>query len=76
MRSESEAGRALQVLGLDPDDRALRRRLLDFDAGRCLMRDHRGRVEAVRIELVEAQLLRALSTTPRPSPDAGVDAAA
>jgi hypothetical protein len=40
------------------------------------MRDHRGRVEAVRIELVEAQLLRALSTTPRPSPDAGVDAAA
>jgi hypothetical protein len=76
MRSESEAGRALQVLGLDPDDQALRRRLLDFDAGRCLMRDHRGRVEAVRIEIVEAQLLRALSTTPRPNPDAGVDAAA
>jgi hypothetical protein len=76
MRSESEAGRALQVLGLDPDDRALRRRLLDFDAGRCLMRDHRGRVEAIRIEIVEARLLRALSTTPRPSPDAGVDAAA
>jgi hypothetical protein len=74
MRSEREAGRALQVLGLDPDDRALRRRLLDFESGRCLMRDHRGRVEAVRVEIVEAQLLRALSTTPGPNPGAGVDA--
>jgi len=42
LRSEREAERALTLLGLDPDDRALRDRLLGFDAGRCLMRDHRG----------------------------------
>jgi hypothetical protein len=63
MRSEAEASRALALLGLDPDDRPLRRRLLDFDAGRCLFRDHRGRVEAIQVELAPA-LRAALSTTP------------
>lgn len=65
LRSEEEASRALTLLGLDADDSALRRRLLEFEAGRCLMRDHRGRVEAVQIDLVAPWLLRALSTTPR-----------
>jgi hypothetical protein len=64
LRSEREAERALELLGLDPGDRALRDRLLQFDAGRCLMRDHRGRVEAVQIEILAPRLLRALSTTP------------
>jgi AAA-like domain len=64
LRSEREAERALALLGLDPGDRMLRDRLLQFDAGRCLMRDHRGRVEAVQIELLAPRLLRALSTTP------------
>ena len=45
LRSESEAGRALELLNLDPDDRLLRDSLLEFDTGRCLMRDHRGRVQ-------------------------------
>ncbi|MGI8800948.1 MAG: ATP-binding protein [Solirubrobacteraceae bacterium] len=64
LRSEAEAARALSLLDLDPDDQTLRRRLLEFDAGRCLMRDHRGRVEAVQVDVVAPWLLRALSTTP------------
>ncbi len=66
LRSEREAERALALLDLDPDDRALRDALLEFDAGRCLMRDHRGRVEAVQVEVAAPRLLRALSTTPPP----------
>jgi hypothetical protein len=64
MRSDAEAGRALALLGLDPDDRRARRLLLELEAGRCLFRDHRGRVEAVQVDLVVPSLLRALSTTP------------
>ncbi len=64
LRSENEAARALRLLDLDPDDQALRRSLLEFDSGRCLMRDHRGRVEAVAVDVVPPWLLRALSTTP------------
>jgi hypothetical protein len=65
MRSEPEAGRALSLLGLDPDDVALRRAVLAMEAGRCLFRDHRGRVEAIQVEVVIPALLRALSTTPQ-----------
>lgn len=64
MRSEAEAARALALLGLDPDDRRGRERLLEMEGGRCLFRDHAGRVEAVQIELVAPALLRAFSTTP------------
>lgn len=68
MRSRAEASRALSLLGLDPADRRARDLLLELDAGRCLMRDHRGRVEAVAVELA-GSLLRAFSTTPRPPND-------
>jgi len=71
LRSEAEAARALAILGLDPDDRRQRQRLLDFHAGRCLMRDHRGRVEAIQVDVVIPELLRALSTTPGASGVAG-----
>ncbi len=64
LRSEREAERALELLGLDPDDRALREALLEFSAGRCLLRDHRGRVEAVQVEVLVPRLLEAFSTTP------------
>lgn len=64
VRSEQEAERALSLLGLDPEDRALRRRLLELDEGRCLFRDHRGRIEAIQVDLVVPGLLRAFSTTP------------
>jgi hypothetical protein len=66
MRSEAEAGRALTLLGLDPEDRRIRAPLLDFDAGRCLFRDHRGRIEAIQVDVVVPALLRAFSTTPEP----------
>jgi AAA domain-containing protein len=65
MRSESEAARALALLGLDPEDRRMRQSLLSLEAGRCLFRDHSGRVEAVQVEVVAPSLLRAFSTTPR-----------
>jgi len=67
MRSEAEAARALTLLGLDSDDTRMRQSLLELDAGRCLFRDHRGRVEAIQVDVVVPSLLRALSTTPRPA---------
>ncbi len=76
MRSEAEAARALELLGLDPEERALRAALLDFEAGRCLFRDHRGRVEAIQVEVVLPALLRAFSTTPSASGRAGREASA
>jgi type IV secretory pathway VirB4 component len=65
MRSEAEAARALSLLGLDPEDRRMRQTLLELQAGRCLFRDHGGRVEAVQVDVVAPSLLRAFSTTPR-----------
>jgi AAA-like domain len=67
MRSEAETGRALRLLGLDPEDARMRRSLLEMEAGRCLFRDHSGRVEAIQIDVVAPWLLRAFSTTPRPA---------
>jgi len=64
LRSEREASRALELLDLDPAERGLRDQLLAFDNGRCLMRDHRGRVEAVQVEVLLPRLLAAFSTTP------------
>jgi hypothetical protein len=64
MRSESEAARALALLGLDPDDARMRRYLLELEAGRCLFRDHIGRVEAIQVDVVVPALLGAFSTTP------------
>jgi hypothetical protein len=65
MRSDTEAARALTLLGLDPEDRRARERLLEMEAGRCLLRDHSGRVEAIQVEVVAPSLLRAFSTTPQ-----------
>jgi hypothetical protein len=64
MRSEAEASRALSLLGLDPEDSRMRRSLLELEAGRCLFRDHRGRVEAIQVDVVVPALMRAFSTTP------------
>lgn len=65
VRSHLEASRALTLLGLDAGDRSMRRLLLELDAGRCLFRDHRGRIEAIQVELLVPWLTRAFSTTPR-----------
>jgi hypothetical protein len=75
MRSHEEAARALALLGLDPADEQLRARLLQLEAGRCLLRDHRGRVEAVQVEVVVRSLLRAFSTTPGAALGCAEDAA-
>jgi len=64
MRSQSEARRALSLLGLDPQDTRLCQSLLELEAGRCLFRDHRGHVEAIQVDVVLPSLLRAFSTTP------------
>jgi hypothetical protein len=64
MRSRAEAERALTLLGLDPQDRRMCQTLLELDAGRCLFRDHQGRVEAIQVDVVLPSLLRAFSTTP------------
>jgi hypothetical protein len=64
MRSDAEARRALELLGLDPEDRRMRQTLLELDAGRCLLRDHHGRIEAIQVDVVVPSLLRAFSTTP------------
>jgi hypothetical protein len=64
MRSRAEAERALTLLGLDPQDRRMCQTLLELEAGRCLFRDHRGRVEAIQVDVVVPSLLRAFSTTP------------
>jgi hypothetical protein len=64
MRSDAEAARALALLGLDPEDRRGRELLLGLEAGRCLFRDHHGRIEAIQVDVVVPSLLRAFSTTP------------
>ncbi len=64
MRSEAEITRALTLLGVDAENARMRAYLQEFDAGRCLFRDHRGRVEALQVDLVLPSLLRAFSTTP------------
>jgi len=63
--SDAEAARALRLIGLDPDDGGLVHSLKSFRKGRCLMRDLRGRVGELQVDLASETLLDALDTTPR-----------
>jgi hypothetical protein len=63
--SLAEAERALAMLGLDPEDAALRARLTEYRQGLCLMRDLDGRVGEVQFDLVFPELLAALDNTPK-----------
>ena len=63
--SDVEAGRALALLGLDPEDRGLRARLTAYRRGLCLMRDLDGRVDEVQLDLVPAHLAEVLDSTPK-----------
>ncbi len=63
--SDTEAARALELLGLDPTDRSLVARLREFRRGRCLMRDLDGRVGEVQVDLADPALLAAFDTTPK-----------
>jgi hypothetical protein len=65
MRSPAEAARALALLGLDPHDKQALELLLELDGGRCLMRDHYGRVEAVQVELASRSLIERLARRDR-----------
>ena len=67
----AEARRALELLGLDPDDRALVERVRSYRRGRCLMRDIDDRVAELQIEPVHEHLLRILDTSPGARPVAG-----
>jgi hypothetical protein len=46
---------ALRLLGLDEDDAGLQQRLTGFRRGRCLMRDHQGRISPVQVDLGDAR---------------------
>jgi AAA domain-containing protein len=65
VETEAEAERSLELLRLDPDDEALRQRLISFRAGRCYLRDVAGRAIPMRVDPGE-ELLAALGTTPTP----------
>ncbi len=60
----AEARRALELLGLDPDDRVLVERVRSYRRGRCLLRDIDDRVAELQIEPVHEHLLRILDTAP------------
>jgi hypothetical protein len=60
-----EAERALEILGLDPAEVALRSRLTEYRQGLCLMRDLDGRVGEVQVDLVFPSLLAVLDNTPK-----------
>jgi hypothetical protein len=64
----AEAKRALELLGLDPEDRVLVERLRGYRRGRCLMRDIDDRVAELQIEPVYEHLLRTLDTSPGARP--------
>jgi DNA helicase HerA-like ATPase len=61
--SLSEAGRALALAGLDPEDAALRARLLSYREGLCFVLDLDGRAGELQVDL-DRELLAALETTP------------
>ena len=64
----AEARRALELLGLDPDDRALVERVRGYRKGRCLMRDITDQVAEVQIDPILPHLLEVLDTTPDVTP--------
>ncbi|MCB1280055.1 MAG: ATP-binding protein [Salinibacterium sp.] len=61
---DGEAARALRLIGLDPDDDNLLHSLKGYRRGRCLMRDLKGRVGELQVDLASDALLDALDTTP------------
>jgi hypothetical protein len=62
--SDGGAAAALRFIGLEPTPDLIAK-VREFRAGHCLMRDLRGRVGEVQIDLVYPHLLQALGTTPQ-----------
>ncbi|MGC2372381.1 MAG: ATP-binding protein [Solirubrobacteraceae bacterium] len=69
--SDTEAARALGLIGLDPGDQGLVNLICGFRQGRCLMRDLDGRVGEVQIDPVYQHLLEAFDTTPAQADGSG-----
>jgi AAA domain-containing protein len=64
----TEARRALELLGLDAEDRSLIERVRGYRRGRCLLKDIDDRVAEVQIDPVYAHLLEILDTSPAAHP--------
>jgi AAA-like domain len=64
VETDAEAGRALELLGLDDDDARMRAQLRAFRRGRCFLRDYEGRVGAMQVGVADEHLLATLDTTP------------
>ena len=64
VETDNEAARVLRLLGLDEGDRASLAQLRSFRRGRCLMRDYRGRIAPIQVDLLDPDLLARLDTTP------------
>jgi hypothetical protein len=62
--SDAEASRALDLIGLDPDDQGLIALVRSLRQGWCLMRDLDGRVGLMRVDPASTDLLQAFDTTP------------
>ena len=67
----AEARRALELLGLDPEDRVLVERVRGYRRGRCLFRDIDDRVAEIQIDPVDARILQVLDTSPAAAPILG-----
>jgi len=75
VETDTEAGRALQLLGLEAGDPRMRAQLRAFRQGRCFLRDYEGRVAAMQVDVADDGLLALMDTTPgRPAPDEATDA--
>jgi hypothetical protein len=61
--SDTEATRALWLIGVEPSPARVAR-LREARAGRCLMRDLKGRVAEIQIDCADPELLAAFNTTP------------
>ena len=64
VETEVEAGKALALLRLDPEDEVATQRLLSYREGRCYFRDFSGQVAPIQID-PPPWLLGELDTTPR-----------
>jgi hypothetical protein len=64
----AEARRALELLGLDGEDRTLVERVRGYRRGRCLIRDIDDRVAELQIEPVHEHVLAILDTSPGARP--------
>lgn len=64
MESEDDAREALKLMGLDPKDEGMVRRLTSYKRGRCLFMDYQSQVARMQVDLADADLLDQLNTRP------------